>query len=257
MIISHQHKYVFIEIPLTGSYAIHHELCKFYDGQVILHKHASYPEFQKIASDEEKQYFAFATVRNPLDTAVSEFYKLKTNHKRAFSNPEESIETGQIDFADIIRYKQLQTSFEEYFLSSSFWERPYSNMIELSSRHLDYVIRFENLQKDFLEVLQRLDIEQVRPLPIVNKTQSRNASWESYYSPAMIRKAKQKYGPFMKKWGYCFPDDWGDSQIRWYTQLEFKLVNMMKRLYLINIRYSNNYYAKFIRKLRARMIKIF
>lgn len=37
MIISHEHKYLFIEIPLTASWAVRKELCEFYGGEAILH----------------------------------------------------------------------------------------------------------------------------------------------------------------------------------------------------------------------------
>jgi len=50
MIVSHRHRYLFIEIPLTGSWAIHRELREHYGGSPILHKHASYPEYRRTLS---------------------------------------------------------------------------------------------------------------------------------------------------------------------------------------------------------------
>ena len=76
MIISHEYKYLFIEIPLTASWAIQLELCQFYGGAPILHKHATYAEFRNIASEEELNYLVFATVRNPLDKIVSRYHKI-------------------------------------------------------------------------------------------------------------------------------------------------------------------------------------
>ena len=63
MVIGREHRYVFVEIPLTGSWAIHNELVENYGGQAILHKHATYEEFARQASADELAYFAFATVR--------------------------------------------------------------------------------------------------------------------------------------------------------------------------------------------------
>lgn len=258
MVISHKYRYLFIEIPLTGSWAIRHELCEYYDGSLILHKHATYPEFSRIATVDEKKYTVFATVRNPLDATVSGFFKLKTNHKGIFSNPEASINSHYIDYVDLKSYECLRNSnitFESSFLSSKIWERPYSDMIEVSSKFLDFVIRFERLNDDFAEVLRLLGIEQLRPVPIVNKTQSRKADWESYYTPDMIEKAKRIYGPFMQKWGYEFPVDWGDHRVSWIKQAEFRLVNLMKKVYLIHFRYNDQNYAKFIRVLHAQLKK--
>ena len=87
MIISHTHKYLFVEIPLTASYAIRHELCEYYGGVPILHKHASFPDFLQIAAPHERDYFVFATVRNPLDETVSRYCKLRCDHKGTFSDP--------------------------------------------------------------------------------------------------------------------------------------------------------------------------
>src|SRR5262245_27774439 len=80
MVISHKHRYLFVEIPNTGSTAISAELRRHYDGEPVLHKHATYGEFLRLASRDQRTYFVFGTVRNPLDLAVTEYFKLKTNH---------------------------------------------------------------------------------------------------------------------------------------------------------------------------------
>jgi hypothetical protein len=256
MIISHKFRYLFIEIPLTGSWAIHHELCNYYAGAPILHKHATYPEFQRIASDDEKKYFVFAAVRNPLDAAVTGFFKLKTNHKGVFSGAGTSIKSHKIDYADLINYERLRNSnatFEDCFLKPKIWERPFSDMIDVSANYLDFVMRFERLNQDFSEVLNLLGIEQVRPLPVRNKTQGRNADWTLYYTPLTIEKAKRIYGPFMKKWGYEFPTEWGDYRVPGIDQLEFRLVTMMKYIYLVYFRYNEKSYAKLVRILHSHL----
>ncbi len=255
MVISHKYRYLFIEIPLTGSWAIYHELCKHYGGIPILHKHASYPEFLQTATVDEKEFFVFAGLRNPLDTAVSSYFKYKTDHKNAFSNPEH-LKSMKVDSLDVKRFEFIRdtnASFKTFFMQSSFWERPYSGMFELSSNHLDFVIRHENLQDDFTEVLRILGIAQVRPVPILNKTQGREADWRSYYTPPMIEKAKRVYGPFMMKWGYEFPDTWGEYRVSWKKQMEFRFVTLMMSIYLSNFRYSERTYARIVRELRARV----
>lgn len=254
MIISHKYKYLFIEIPLTGSWAIHHELCNHYDGSPILHKHATYPEFLRISNEDEKKYFVFATIRNPLDECVSGYFKFITDHKNAFSDADISLELNLIDYTDLYSYqrlKSLDADFESSFMSPRIWERPYSNMIEISYDYIDFVIRYESLSNDFEEVLRILGIHQIRPLPVVNKTQGRESDWTSYYTPQMIEKAKVIYGPFMEKWGYEFPSTWGEHKVSWRKNFEFQIVNQMKKLYLIHLRYNDKNYSKLIRKLHA------
>lgn len=70
VIISDRHRYLFVELPRTGSTAVHRELKARYDGTPILTKHATYRDFLKVATENQKRYFVFSSVRNPLDDAV-------------------------------------------------------------------------------------------------------------------------------------------------------------------------------------------
>jgi hypothetical protein len=253
VIISHRFKYLFIEVPLTASWSIHNELCEYYDGKAILHKHASYPEFCREASEDELDYFVFATVRNPLDVLVSGYFKLKGDHKGAFSRPE-SLEALKIDYSDVSKFNFINStnaSFEQFFVKYN--RRPYSSMIDLSADHLDYLIRFENLQKDFSGVLDYLGVDQKRPLPVSNRTLGRRNDWKSYYTPEVIERAKKVCGPFMNRWGYEFPSEWGDNNVSKVQELEYILYWFLKKLYLIHFRYNDKYYSKFLRYLRAKL----
>ena len=79
MIISHQHKYIFIGLPLAASTAISKELCEKYGGKPILAKHSIYQDFLKVATKEEKSYKVLACSRNPLDISVSQYSKMMSN----------------------------------------------------------------------------------------------------------------------------------------------------------------------------------
>lgn len=173
MIISHKNKYLFIEIPHTGSTAIHRELCENYDGTPILGKHTNYFEFLRAATPEERKYFVFAGVRNPLSEAVSLYFKYKTNHHGKFTNPERLAKnSGNVTKSKLKRFDFVNDAgvdFATYF--KRFYKLPYTNVhSSLSHKYCDFTIRFENLQEDFSEVLQLIGIEQKRPLPHINKT---------------------------------------------------------------------------------------
>jgi hypothetical protein len=85
MIISHIHKYLFVELPRTGSTAISRELLQNYQGVKILRKHATYFDFLKRKARREK-YFVFSGIRNPLDDAVSATSS-KTDHRNQYTDP--------------------------------------------------------------------------------------------------------------------------------------------------------------------------
>ena len=88
MIVSHEHRYVFIEVPHTASVAISTELRENYDGQRFLRKHATYRDFLRQATPEQRGYFAFAAVRNPLDVAVSRYYRFKFKPRKFMGDPD-------------------------------------------------------------------------------------------------------------------------------------------------------------------------
>jgi len=253
MIISHKYRYLFIEIPETASWAIRNELCEYYAGEPILHKHASYIEYYRTAPRDQLDYFVFATVRNPLDCLVSRYIKYK-HPKPINSTANEMVDKLIVDYADFKRYKDIldhDLSFSQYF--KKYHLRPVSEMIDLSSNRLDYVIRYENLQDDFGIVLKKLQIKPVRPIPMVNKTKGKDRSYVDYYEPEVIGQAKRVCGPFMKKWGYEFPESWGPHSYSWIDEVEYTLLNKLKYIYMTNIRYNNAPYSKAIRKLRAQL----
>ena len=250
MIISRKHKYLFIETPLTASWAIRHELSKHYAGHPILHKHATYPEFRRHIVSNASDYFVFAAVRNPLDSLVSRYVKLKTNHKAVFTDPDAAARL-LVDDADRAKYRAIRdsgTTFERAF--REYWSLPYSDMIDMSSQNLDFVIRYENLQDGFSEVLEILSIPQIRKVPVLNKTRGK-VYWETYYTAEVISMAKRACGQFMAKWGYEFPPSWGAYRPSRYDQLRFMFVSKVRGVYLERVRYDPGVVAKAIRHLRA------
>jgi hypothetical protein len=254
MIISHKYKYLFIEIPHTGTTAISKELREYYDGVPILRKHAYYPEFLQIANAEEKEYFVFAGIRNPLDEAITHYHKLKSNHGQHYTSPEKAREQGGWVTPNVIKsYQYIQDNdadFARYF--ARFYVLPHDNVSSLSRRALDSVIRFEHLQSDFAQVLQLLGIEQKRPLPVVNRTSGRKRSFESYYTPEIRARAVRVFGPFMKTWGYEFPPDWGPCPVPWSSQVLFDIRSNWKRFYWRHLKWGSSAFARAFRALYYR-----
>ncbi len=233
MVISDKHRYVFIQLPRTGSTAIARELCENYDGVQFLHKHATYVDFLKAANDEEKAYFSFSCLRNPLDDAVSAYLKFKSDHKSNYTDPEKLKRRKSLfRYVELKRFNFIQDNdadFAAFFLK--FYTIPYNNWSDLSHRELDFVIRFENLVDDFGRALELIGIEQKRALPWINKTAGKGRGFLSYYTPETIGRAKRVFGPFMKEWDYEFPPAWGQHAVPWWNQLEFEFFNLFRRFY--------------------------
>ena len=238
MVISHKYKYLFIELPHTASTAIGAELCENYDGLKILRKHSTYYEFQRTASAEEKRYFVFSGIRNPLDEAVSNYYKFKVNHKERYSDPRKK-EKGIVTDDEVELYNLIQaTNADFYAFLKKDYRPPYDNWSCLSHKRFDFVIRFEHLQEDFSEVLRLIGIEQKRPLPVKNKAGGRSGDFALYYTPEMYEDARRIFGPFMKKWGYEFPTEWGDVSVSRLHQIQFYVLGVCRNLYWGYLKWS-------------------
>ena len=230
MVISKEHKYLFIELYFTGSTAISAELCELYQGKKILSKHSRYHEFLKNATPEEKKYFVFSCIRNPMDTVVSGFMKFKTNHHGKYTDPKEWRRNGgTITDKNLELYNKIKDlSFEEYF--RKYHKLPYDNWSNVAHDKFNYIIKFEDIQTGFAEALNELGLNQIRELPQKNKT-SQKDSFIKYYTPEIREHAIFIFGPFMEKWGYKFPEDWNVKKAGNSSKLLFNLLAIVKKTY--------------------------
>jgi hypothetical protein len=247
MIISHVYRYLFIQLPHAGSTAIGVELCENYAGVKTLHKHANYLEFLRVASADEKKYFVFSSIRNPLDEAVSIYLHFKTNPYQLFTDPKRLKRNGGwVDDYTVRFYQWFQETRPDFptFFRQFYKLLPYDNLSCLSHQHFNYIIRFENIQADFAEVLKQLDIEQKRPLPLVNQTKAKQGSFLSYYPPNLQSEAVQVFGPFMRKWSYQFPAEWGYVTPSWRSQIRFTAFGFARRFYYKYLRSNSNRWAQ-------------
>ncbi|MGD2166362.1 MAG: sulfotransferase family 2 domain-containing protein [Anaerolineae bacterium] len=230
MIISHEHQYLFVELPHTASTAISRELQRHYDGTPILHKHAYYHQFLQSASEEEKQCFVFSGIRNPMDEAVSMYFKYRENHRGNYTDPSKLKQSGgHVTAADLRRFHFLRRTgadFGSYFLK--FYWLPYDNWSSLAHHRFDFTIRFETLQEDFERLLKLLGIHQRRALPAANPTGGKSAPFRSYFTGETHQRAQWVFGPFMRKWGYTFPPRWNAIEMRPVNDVLFHIVSIYR-----------------------------
>ena len=252
MIISHRHKYLFIEIPHTGTTAISQELRDLYDGEEILRKHSHYYEFERIATEVEKGYFVFGGIRNPLDIAVTKYVKFKTDHKNNYTNPARRVENGgSISRTQLKRFEfaqQTEADFSAFF--RKYYRLPYNSISCMSLHHCNMLIRYEHLQDDFAETLKKIGIGQERPLPRVNKTGAKKQHFTEYYTPEIIPQAKRSLGPYMSEWGYDFPTNWGAAEVSAMNRTSYQLVNQVRFFYWKHIKWGDNGVFRKLREYR-------
>jgi len=216
MVISHKHKYVFLELPYTGTRAVSDFLCRYYEGEKILSKHANYHEFAKRASPREKAYFVFGTIRNPLEIPISLYFKYQNRDVSELwlSDPGRAncwnLTSRIYDWHErkkVCSAKGGVRSFEGFFLKH--FRLPYDNWSRVSFKYCSYVMRFERLESDLEDVFAELGLVKEAPLPWRGNVMRWSHDPEGFYEGKARERAKWVFGPYMRRWGYNFPSEWG------------------------------------------------
>jgi len=226
VIISDEHRYVFIAQPHTACSAIQTEHRRMYGGRPILEKHATYAAFIRRATPEQKGYFVFSGIRDPLDEAVSLYFKYRTDHKGRYSARLPVLAERQREAFELVAAEEAD--FASYL--RRFYRRPYDNDTIVYHKHMDHIIRFEHLQEDFSAALGHIGLEQVRPLPLVNQTTRRGSYLEQYPADLWPHAAKV-FGPFMRKWGYELPSAWVGVTVPRSSMVAFRLLSPLRFVY--------------------------
>ncbi|MFT7588163.1 MAG: hypothetical protein ACI959_000370 [Limisphaerales bacterium] len=235
MIISDKNKYVFVQLPKTASTAIEEELLNHYDGKAIMLKHDLYYKFLKQANAEQKKYFVFASVRNPMDIAASHYYNLLQENRLSKRTPKKHSLARRLwgtyrtkKRFDFIR--DGEGDFKSYFLQ--FYSYPYANWSVVDHDKLDFVIRYEHMQDDFSTLLGKLGLEQAQPIPSANKTKNKKGHFLDLYSdPEVRQRAVNVFSPYFRQFGYEFPKEWGDIREKGFKGSLYPLMNVFRTFY--------------------------
>lgn len=241
MIISHRHRYVFVEVPRTGSTAVSAELRENYEGQEILRKHASYRDFVRVAPKEQREYFTFSAVRNPLDVAVTRYVRLKDDVQQLYRDPRKvayrNSLASRLERRVHAWVQQTDADFEQFL--RRWYLLPYDTWTTLDHRRMDAILRFETLSADFDATLRQIGITPVRELPVRNATPGRDPAWERHYTPGAIRRAVWVFGPYMERWGYTFPASWGAVRVPRWSRLLYWIAHAFRSVYWTYFRFSD------------------
>jgi len=232
MIISHKYKFVFIGLPFSASSAISKELYLQYEGIPYLRKHSLHHEFEKVATKIEKDYFVFAVLRNPMEIVVTAYEKMKANSKGNFTNPDLFSENGG-HITKKLREKfnfihDNKASFQEYFLN--FFMKPFDNFSSLTLDKCDFVIRYENIDEDYILALEKSGVSSPKPLPVANKTVGKKRDLSLYYTHEIKERTVKVFGPFLSKYNYPFLECWGEVKVSLSSKLQFMILGFLRKV---------------------------
>jgi hypothetical protein len=134
--------------------------------------HAKPDEIYRIFGGMVKNYMSFAIVRNPFDRAVSMFQFAKENNLGDLYNQNNDFSFSQ--FCEIMNENHLNN--EKNFIAIHQQTEWLQGMFEP-----DFILQFENLKKDFEEMLQICRIKHVNS-NIPHQNSSNRSSYQNYYN---------------------------------------------------------------------------
>ena len=181
--ISHKHRFIFIEVPKTGTTTICSVLSSNCDA-VQPCKHLSIKKYKEKFSKETSSYFKFAFVRNPWDRALSLYkYIVKT--------PKHYYHKQCLQFVN----------FSAYLRERPLLPQQYDFLSKHGKNQLNFIGKLENLQADFDIVCDKIGIPQ-QQLPHHNKTKHKH--YTEYYDDETRQIVAEKYAKDIEYFNYKF-----------------------------------------------------
>lgn len=187
---------IFVRIPKCATRSVSKALFGNFAGG-----HRSLREYQKVFSPEEfSTYFKFCVVRNPWDRLASAFFFLQrggiSDEDKIWIRKNLSMFDSFDDFVNHgLRLENIQ-SYDHF--------RPQVDFITLNNTNeigVDFIAYYENLNKDFERIRNRLDIN--AELLTLNINSSKR-DYRSYYSEKMIQIVADVYKKDIDLFGYDF-----------------------------------------------------
>ncbi len=237
MVISKKYKYLFIELPRTGTTALSHALCKHYSGEKKLNKHTNLYQAKKHLKTDVDDYFIFSGIRHPMDRTVSVYVKYSTNYGNIRENYLKK--TKEIPWSrpvsKLIHYKTYRrvifaqkpgVTFEKYL--KKYYKVPYSDWAILDHHNMDFVIRFENLEDDFKKICELTGMEWNGPIEQRNVTKKKK-NWQEYYTDEIRKRAYWVFAPYMNEVGYHFPGESEPPNPSALNRFCYQFINLFRK----------------------------
>jgi hypothetical protein len=227
MIVSTDHKFIFLHIPKTAGTSIEESLYEYHNidfSDDPHHEMLSY--YDNMSKEEYDSFFKFTVIRNPFNLLYSTWaYYVKQNE-------------FDIDFNDWVkwRYKEHYTKYKHlsdnhpagesnlritYYMNrhpQTFWLTDHDgNFI------VDHLVCFENLSEDMGEIADKLKLEDFY-LPHANKGQTYGSKYLDKYTQESIDIVKEQFKIDLDLFGYSELQDQPEGGL-WKGQIKGKSLN--------------------------------
>lgn len=158
-VISHKYKFIYVHIPKTGGTSLDSYLKEalpssdeFYDHKPVW-----------FAEKYMKDYFKWATLRNPFDRSISIYHTLCN----AFGDRPFSEFIQQWIFNDLPQFAAI--------MPQEYWVKDIKHKV-----WIDRFVNFKNLVPETLDILKSLGVPTDKSFPWIRKSDRK--PWEEYYN---------------------------------------------------------------------------
>lgn len=207
MIVSHQHRCIFVAMPKTGTHSVRQALREhlgpddieqvglfvnkrfpFDEIAQIGHGHLSVRQVRPFLGDAVcDDYFKFTFVRNPFDRFVS-YCAFMTRQQGAFDRDPQGT--------------MRRILFELRPMDHVHFQPQYTLLTNAAGElEMDFIGRVERMQDDYDAICARIGIPS-RPLDKVNG--SRRGDYRQYYDRALMDGVAELYRGDLERFGYTF-----------------------------------------------------
>jgi hypothetical protein len=206
MIISAEHRFIFVAIPKTGTHAVRQALREHMGPEdmeqvgLFVNRKLPIPELAQIGHghlslqqvrpyfrpEDFDRFFKFAFVRNPFDRFVSYCAFMTREHGQFEKNPQGVMR----HFVDNPQWQHILFQPQHVFVTGGNGELL-----------TDYLGRVEQMQQSYDEAAERIGIPS-RPLEKVNVSSRRD--YRDYYDQGLIDGVAKLYARDLEYFGYEF-----------------------------------------------------
>lgn len=196
MVISEHYKFLFVHIGKTGGRSLSTALEEADPLAKNIRElnHGTFLEIRShIGKEKWNSFFKFSFVRNPYDRTVS-LYEFLKQYKSGQAPCYSAYKNYSFDMF-------LEHIEHETFPERMHFEPQHKFIAESGKIQVDFVGRYENINKDCERVFDLLKLEK-RPLPHIYKTDRKH--YRSYYSKHAKAQIEKIFGEDLKLFQYEF-----------------------------------------------------
>lgn len=179
--------FIFIHINKTGGSSIEKALKLPFEHLTAAEKKA------EVGEQKWQEKFTFTFVRNPFDKVCSHYrYRVKTNQSKLKDKP--------LSFTDWVRRSYLQQ--EPFYYDNPKMFMPQTKWLydQNGEVMVDHVYRFENLDRDFKELTQKLKIDAQLP----HLKPSKKVDYRTFYDGPTMEIVTELFNKDLEEFDYQF-----------------------------------------------------